>query len=89
MLRAHRVKSQCSPVRLRRASTECAGFTDAQVTFAPDLSDKGLWTFTLGVDNLLDEDIPTCYSCDLNSFDGTLYPIQGPFWYFRTTFAIE
>jgi iron complex outermembrane receptor protein len=64
-------------------------FTDAQVTFAPDMAGAGQWSFTLGVDNLFDEDIPTCFSCDLNSFDGTLYPIQGPFWYFRSTFAID
>jgi iron complex outermembrane receptor protein len=64
-------------------------FTDVQVTWMPDLSNAGQWSFTLGVDNLLDEDIPTCFSCDLNSFDGTLYPIPGPFWYFRSTFQID
>ena len=64
-------------------------WTDAQVTYAPDLGGEGRWTFTLGVDNILDEDVPVCYSCDLNSFDGTLYPIPGPFWYFRTKFEMD
>jgi iron complex outermembrane receptor protein len=28
-------------------------------------------------------------SCDLNSFDGTLYPIPGRFWYARAVFRID
>lgn len=64
-------------------------WTDAQVTFAPDFGGQGRWAFTLGVDNLFDETVPFCSSCDLNSFDGTLYPIPGQFWYGRITYAIE
>ena len=60
-------------------------FTDAQVSWSPDFGTDQEWKFTLGVDNIFDEDIPTCFSCDLNSFDGTLYPIPGAFWYLRTT----
>jgi hypothetical protein len=43
----------------------------------------------LSVDNVLDETIPFCASCDLNSFDGTIYPIPGRFWYGRLVFAID
>ena len=64
-------------------------WTDAQVTFAPDLGGDGRWSFTLGVDNLLDETIPFCSTCDLNSFDGTLYPIPGRYFYGRISFAID
>lgn len=64
-------------------------FTDAQVTWAPNFGGSGGWSFTLGVDNIFDEDIPTCFSCDLNNFDGTLYPIPGAFWYFRTKFEMD
>ncbi len=33
-----------------------------------------------------DEEPPICYSCDLNSLDGTIYPIAGQFWYLRASF---
>lgn len=64
-------------------------WTDFQVSWAPEGGGDNNWTFTFGVDNVFDEDIPICYSCDLNSFDGTLYPIPGQFWYLRTTFEID
>ena len=48
----------------------------------------GAWTFTLGVNNLFDERPPICYSCDLNSLDGTLYPIGGQFWYLRAIYEM-
>ena len=48
----------------------------------------GAWTFTLGVNNLFDEKPPICFSCDLNSLDGTLYPIAGQFWYARVIFEM-
>ena len=64
-------------------------WTDVQATWSPDFGKDGRWSFTLGVDNLLEEDIPVCYSCDLNSFDGTLYPIPGRFWYGRIVYAID
>jgi iron complex outermembrane receptor protein len=64
-------------------------WTDVQVTYAPETRGEGQWTFTMGIDNIFDEDVPVCYSCDLNSFDGTLFPVPGSFYYFRTTFAID
>ncbi|MGV6852020.1 MAG: TonB-dependent receptor domain-containing protein [bacterium] len=67
---------------------DSAVFTDAQVTWNPDF-DNQRWTFKVGAENLFDEDIPVCYSCDLNSFDGTLYPIPGAFYYVRASFKIN
>ncbi len=64
-------------------------FTNLQATWAPDFGSEGQWTFQVGVDNVLDETIPFCASCDLNSFDGTIYPIPGRFWYGRLVFAID
>ncbi len=29
------------------------------------------------MNNLLDEDPPPCLSCDLNNYDGTIYPVPG------------
>jgi len=64
-------------------------FTNLQASWAPDLGGEGQWNFQLGVDNVFEETTPFCASCDLNSFDGTLYPIPGRFWYARVTFAID
>ena len=53
-------------------------YTDLQVSWAPAEFFDGDWTFTVGVNNLLNEEPPICFSCDLNSLDGTLYPDRGP-----------
>jgi iron complex outermembrane receptor protein len=63
-------------------------YTDTQVSWAPSGLNNGAWTFTLGVNNLFDERPPICFSCDLNSLDGTLYPIGGQFWYLRAIFEM-
>jgi iron complex outermembrane receptor protein len=63
-------------------------YTDTQVSWTPGALQDGAWTFTLGVNNLFDEKPPICYSCDLNSMDGTLYPIAGQFWYVRAIFEM-
>jgi len=64
-------------------------FTNLQASWSPDWGKEGQWTFQVGVDNVFDETIPFCASCDLNSFDGTLYPIPGAFWYGRVVFQID
>jgi len=61
-------------------------YTDLQVSWAPEDLFGGGWSFALGVNNLLDEEPPICFSCDLNSLDGTIYPISGAFWYVRVAF---
>ncbi|MEM9300503.1 MAG: TonB-dependent receptor [Pseudomonadota bacterium] len=64
-------------------------YVDASVTWAPqDLLD-GRAQFMFGVDNLFDEDPPVCRSCDLNSFDGTAYPIPGQMIYGRVTYTLD
>jgi iron complex outermembrane recepter protein len=60
-------------------------YTDMQVSWRPEQMLDG-WTFTLGINNLTDEEPPICYSCDLNSLDGTIYPIAGQYWYLRAIF---
>jgi iron complex outermembrane receptor protein len=56
-------------------------YIDLQGSYSP----AGLsgWTFTLGVNNVTDEDPPFCFSCELNSFDGSAYDVPGMFWYAR------
>jgi iron complex outermembrane receptor protein len=63
-------------------------YTDVQATWVPSSLDSA-WTFQAGIQNLFDEDTPICFSCDLNSFDGTLHPIPGSFWYARVGYTME
>ncbi len=61
-------------------------YVDLQVAWAPEDLFGGGWSFAAGVQNLTDEEPPICFSCDLNSLDGTIYPIASPFWYLRVSF---
>jgi iron complex outermembrane receptor protein len=61
-------------------------YADAQVSWAPEELFGGGWNFAVGVNNLFDEKPPVCFSCDLNSLDGTNYAIASPFWYVRASF---
>jgi len=61
-------------------------YADLQVAWHPAELFGGGWGFAAGVQNLTDEKAPICYSCDLNSMDGTIYPIEGQFWYLRASF---
>jgi iron complex outermembrane recepter protein len=61
-------------------------YTDLQFGWQPDDLFGGGWSFAVGVQNLTDEEPPICFSCDLNSLDGTIYPIAGQFWYLRASF---
>jgi iron complex outermembrane recepter protein len=61
-------------------------YTDLQFGWQPEDLFGGGWSFAVGVQNLTDEEPPICYSCDLNSLDGTIYPIAGQFWYLRASF---
>jgi len=63
-------------------------YADTQVSWRPSAFQDGNWTFTVGVNNLFDEGPPICFSCDLNSLDGTSYPIGGQFWYLRANFEL-
>ncbi len=58
-------------------------YTDAQVSWSPSLFKNDRWTFTAGVNNLFDQRPPACFSCSLNSLEGTLHAIGGQFWYLR------
>jgi iron complex outermembrane receptor protein len=56
-------------------------YVDIQGSYAPEQLEG--WTFTLGINNVLDEDPPFCFSCALNSFDASTYDVPGMFWYGR------
>lgn len=61
-------------------------YTDLQFGWQPEDLFGGGWSLAVGVQNLTDEEPPICFSCDLNSLDGTIYPIAGQFWYVRASF---
>jgi iron complex outermembrane recepter protein len=57
-------------------------FLDIQATWRPAAL-NGAWAFTLGANNVLDEEAPFCFSCASNSFDASTYDVPGVFWYAR------
>jgi iron complex outermembrane receptor protein len=57
-------------------------FTDLQVMWSPAVFDEKA-QFSVGVNNVLNEDPPPCFSCDLNNYDGTIYPVPGRFVHAR------
>jgi iron complex outermembrane receptor protein len=57
-------------------------YVDTSVGWTPPIMDERL-NVGLGINNLLDKDPPLCRSCDLNSYDGTIYPVPGRFVYAR------
>ena len=63
-------------------------YTDVQVSWNPSGFNNGNWTFSGGVNNLFNQKPPVCFSCALNSLDGTLYSISGQFWYLRAIFEM-
>lgn len=60
-------------------------YTDLQFTYRPDYIEQNV-SFTLGVQNLFDQDPPLCTTCDLNNFDGTVHALPGRFFYGRIAF---
>lgn len=72
----------CSePARLQN-QLDSRIYTDLQLSWTPAVFDRQL-QLAVGVNNLLDEDPPPCLSCDINNYDGTLYPVPGRFFHAR------
>jgi iron complex outermembrane receptor protein len=63
-------------------------YVDVQATWVPT-NLNGRWSIQAGIQNLFDEEPQICYSCDLNSFDGTLHQIDSPFWFARIGYALD
>lgn len=80
------LESLCSdPARLLN-KLDSKVFTDLRVSWTPPIFDQQL-NVAIGVNNLLDEDPPPCLSCDLNNFEGTLYPVPGRFFHARVALS--
>ncbi len=61
-------------------------YNDLQVVWNPEV-DKNL-TVTAGVNNLLNIDPPTCYSCSLNGFNAS-YDVPGIFGYVTAAYTLQ
>ncbi len=57
-------------------------YFDAQLRWTPAMFGEDVM-FTLGVNNLFDEDPPGCFTCGLNNYDPTTYDAPGRFGYMR------
>ena len=97
----HSVKEQCPGLAMfpgtcsnpnpdDTKSTNKLGITvynDAQVVWSPEF-DRRL-TVTAGVNNFLNRDPPSCFSCSLNGFEGTTYDVPGMFGYLSATYHMQ
>ncbi|HEY6177862.1 MAG TPA: TonB-dependent receptor, partial [Kofleriaceae bacterium] len=59
-------------------------YTDLQFVWSPEF-DHSL-SITAGVNNLLNRDPPTCFSCSLNGFNGATYDVPGIFGYLSAAY---
>jgi iron complex outermembrane receptor protein len=62
-------------------------YNDVQVVWSPDF-ERGL-TITAGVNNILNRDPPTCFSCSLNGFNALTYDVPGIFGYLSATYHMQ
>jgi iron complex outermembrane receptor protein len=62
-------------------------YNDVQVVWSPDFDHR--LTVTAGVNNLLNRDPPSCYSCSLNGFEGATYDVPGVFGYLSATYHMQ
>jgi iron complex outermembrane receptor protein len=77
-----RAQNLCSDPARNVDELDARVYADLQVAWSPSVWDQQV-QFALGINNILDEDPPPCRSCDLNNFDGTLYPVPGRFIHAR------
>jgi iron complex outermembrane receptor protein len=62
-------------------------YGDVQLTYQPDFMDRR-FQLAVGVNNVFNQDPPSCVSCSLNNFDPTTYDVPGQFGYIRLTYKM-
>jgi len=77
-----RAQNLCSDPANNIDELEAKVYADLQVAWTPQLWDQQV-QFALGINNILDEDPPPCRACDLNNYDGTIYPVPGRYIHAR------
>jgi iron complex outermembrane receptor protein len=65
---------------------DAVSYWDGQVRWTPGNLADGRMTFTLGVNNIFDEETPGCFSCDVNNMDPSIHDAPGRFAYARIAF---
>ncbi len=63
-------------------------YHDVQFIWRPQNLVEGL-EFTVGIQNLFDEDPPKCVSCSLNGYDAATHDAPGQFGYIRAVMSFE
>jgi len=62
-------------------------YGDVQFILTPSFLDRR-FAFTVGVNNVFNQDPPACFSCSLNNFDPTTYDVPGQFGYARISYKM-
>lgn len=62
-------------------------YGDVQLMFTPSFLGKR-FAFTLGVNNVFNQDPPGCFSCGVNNYDPTTYDVPGQFGYLRVSYKM-
>ena len=62
-------------------------YNDVQVVWSPEFERR--LTVTAGVNNFLNRNPPNCFSCSLNSFEGSTYDVPGVFGYLSATLHMQ
>jgi iron complex outermembrane receptor protein len=77
-----RAQNLCSDPAQGIDTLDSRVYADLQVAWTPTLWDQRV-QLALGINNVLDEDPPPCRACDLNNYDGTIYPVPGRYVHAR------
>ncbi|MEX2495985.1 MAG: TonB-dependent receptor [Woeseia sp.] len=67
------------------SNLDSALFTDVQLRYSPEFANEAL-TFTLGVNNVLDEDPPVCFPCGVIGMSIVSHDLPGRVGYVRVTY---
>lgn len=62
-------------------------YLDAQISYTPSFLDRRL-AFTIGANNITNQDPPACFSCGGNNYDPSTYDVPGQFGYLRISYKM-
>lgn len=77
-----RIQNLCSDPARNVDELDAKVYADLQVAWTLPYFDQKMQV-ALGINNVLDEDPPPCRACDLNNYDGTIYPVPGRYIHAR------
>ena len=62
-------------------------YSDIQIVYTPSVLDKRM-AFTIGVNNVFNQNPPPCFSCTGPNFDSSTYDVPGQFGYLRISYKM-